>query len=103
MLYSDSIWDTTILLGVPDIMPVKGQLLIYPNPAKDHFVCSFENATFVSPKTEVYNLMGELVFPETRYSDDKIEINSSNLCSGFYIVKITDTSGTFTGKILVSK
>jgi len=103
MMYSDSLWDSSVLLGVKDVLPVKGQLYIYPNPAKDYFVCAIENTDFINPKTDVFNVLGERIIVESKLSGGKIEVSSINLSPGFYIVKIIDSGTTYTVKVLLSK
>ena len=103
MMYSDSVWDPAVLLAVQDLPSNKGQLAIYPNPAKDYFICSFENTEFVNPKTEVYDLLGRQILSETNLSFGKVIINCPDLISGFYIIKITDAGKTYAGRVLVCK
>ncbi len=103
MMYSDSLWDPGTVLSTNDIPQPKGQLYIYPNPAKDYFICTFDNTTFINPKTEVFNLLGQQLYPETQLTSGTIEVNSNNLSSGFYVVRITDAGKTYTGKVILSK
>ena len=103
MMYSDSIWDPGTILGNNDIVPNKRQLSIYPNPAKDYFICSFDNVTFANPKTEVYDLLGQQLFPDVSLNSGKVIVNSDALCNGFYMIRITDAGKTYTGKVILNK
>ena len=103
MMYSDSIWDPSILLAVQDLPSSKGQLFIYPNPTKDYFICAFENTEFINPKTEVYDLLGQQISVLAAVNDGKVIINCPNLISGFYLVRITDSGKTYTGRILLCR
>lgn len=103
MMYSDSLWDPSTVLSTNDIPQTKGQLFIYPNPAKDYFICTFDNTSFINPKTEVFNLLGQQLFPETQLTGGKIEVNTHNLSSGFYVVRITDTDKIYSGKVILTK
>ncbi len=103
MMYSDSVWDPSILLAVQDLPSTKGQLFIYPNPTKDYFICAFENTAFINPQTEVYDLLGQQIPVQTTVNDGKVIANCPNLISGFYVVRITDSGKTYTGRILLCK
>jgi hypothetical protein len=103
MMYSDSLWDLSTVLSTNNIPQPKTQLIIFPNPAKDYFICTFDNSTFVNPKTEVFDLLGRQLYPATALTGGKIEVNSSDLSSGFYVVRVTDAGKTYTGKVIVSK
>lgn len=102
MMYSDSLWDSSTVLGTTDLPAIKGQLLIYPNPAKDYFICTFDNTDFINPKTEIFNLLGQQVFPETNFTNGKVLISSNDLSKDFYIVRITDAGRTYTGKVILN-
>ena len=103
MMYSDSVWDPVVLMSIPSVPPGLNQLLIYPNPAKDYFVCSFGNNEFTSPKAEVFNLVGEQINTPVTTNGGKVEINSALLSAGFYMVKIQDEGKTYTGKIMIAR
>ncbi len=103
MIYSDSLWDPGTVLGTNDITTIKGQLLIYPNPVKDHFICSIDNTSFANPKAEIFNVMGQQVTTAILFTEGKLEVNCKDLNSGFYLVRITDGDKIYSGKIILSK
>ncbi|MDB5282946.1 MAG: hypothetical protein JWO06_2021 [Bacteroidota bacterium] len=103
MLYSDSLWDPSTLLGIENIAVPKGELLIYPNPARDYFVCALQDNEFENPKTEVFNIVGEKMRVEINLSENKILIAANDLPSGFYVVKVSDKQKIYTGKILIER
>ena len=67
---------------------------LYPNPAQD--VLSIDG---VFKSIEIYNLVGKLVLA----SDNKSEINISNLANGSYYVNILTDSAVIKKKVTVSK
>jgi hypothetical protein len=80
---------------------------VYPNPFS-----AFTNVEFslLKPsivKIDVCNFLGGTVYSETarKYSSgtNKIQINSGNLESGVYLVKLTIDNNTYTRKVSVIK
>ena len=104
MMYSDSLWDSSTLpLAIENIIIKKGELHIYPNPAKDYFVCTYENNEFLNPVTEVFNLLGERMKVDAKLVADKVVVGTAGLANGFYIVRISDRDKTYSGKILIER
>ena len=103
MMYSDSVWNPGTSLGVSDISPNKGQLVIYPNPAKDYFSVAASEGAFVNPQTRLYNLVGQEITPQTTLGFAKMDISSASLPAGFYVVRITDGDKIYVGKVSVVK
>ena len=101
LLYSDSVWDPGTTLGVVDIQMGHGLLHVYPNPARDYFVCAAEGEQFIEPKTMLYNVLGERINTEIAFADDRINVSTAGLSNGFYIVRIKDRDRAFTAKIII--
>ena len=83
LMYSDSVWNPGTSLGVTEIENKSAQLHIYPNPAKDHFVCAINDAEFKNPKLELFNVLGEKVNAEATYNGHQIIVSTDNLNNGF--------------------
>ncbi len=103
LLYSDSVWDPGTELDIRNMEEDKSGMIIYPNPAKDYFVCAVKNYNLKNPKTEVFNLLGEKVNAEMKFNSNQIAVNTNNLSNGFYIVKVSEAGKSFTGKILIER
>ncbi|MDB5282945.1 MAG: repeat protein [Bacteroidota bacterium] len=104
LMYSDSLWDPSTILNIPDILYKNGDLHIYPNPAKDYFACSMENFDFVNPKAEVFNLLGEKMNVEVRKMGfNKLVVGTITLANGLYLIRVSDSGNYFTGKVLIEK
>ena len=97
------VWDPGTSLGVTEIENKQVQLHIYPNPAKDHFVCSIENTELKNPKLELFNVLGEKVNAEASYNGHQIIVSTDNLSNGFYVIRIVDSEKAYTGKLLLQK
>jgi hypothetical protein len=71
-------------------------LAVYPNPVTD-----IVNVSYNEPITEVnvINMLGQVVISQ-KVNAEKIEINTSKLQSGSYILKVATTTGTATIKIV---
>jgi len=80
---------------------------VYPNPFADftNLVFSLNKPSVV--KVDVCNFLGKTVYSETarEYPDgnSKIQVNSGNMSSGVYLVKLTIDNQTYTRKISVAK
>ena len=104
LMYSDSNWDPGAQpLAVKDVTPDNPNMRIYPNPARDYFVCSSANGAFINPRVDVYDLLGEKVNVGVQLSDGNVVVNTEQLSSGFYLVRITDAGKTYPGKVLVGR
>ena len=97
VMYSDSMWDQGTTLGTIEIPASSNQVHVYPNPAKEYFVCTPENAEFINPKTEIYNVLGQNMRAEITFANNKITVSTAMLSSGFYVVRITDEGKTYVG------
>ena len=60
--------------------------LIYPNPASDKLTVEANEAI---GNVEIYNLMGTLVYSQKDCAN-KVEINTSDLQSGIYFIRLTN-------------
>ena len=60
--------------------------LIYPNPVNDKLTIEAQEAI---GNVEIYNLMGTLVYSQ-KDCDNKVEINTSDLQSGIYFIRLTN-------------
>jgi len=103
LMYSDSMWDPGTVLGVADIPASSNNLKIFPNPAKDYFVCAPENTEFINPKAEVYNVLGQNMQAEITYANNKITVSTSSLTNGFYVLRIMDMGKIYTGKVVIQR
>ena len=104
MMYSDSAWNPgTATLGITSVEPANRQLRIYPNPARDYVTCASPQQDFVNPQTELFDVLGEKMNVETSLNNHQVNINTSQLSNGFYVVRIVQQGQIFTGKVLVEK
>lgn len=70
---------------------------IYPNPVKN--VLSIPGFKHKCIKTEMYDITGKLVKTTVPGRDDNLEINTSDINPGFYLLKIITAKKVFSAKI----
>ncbi|MBQ0769440.1 MAG: T9SS type A sorting domain-containing protein [Bizionia sp.] len=76
---------------------------IYPNPNNGQFIISFSRS-LKNPKVQVFDIHGRLVFEQVNSaSKQKIDVSSSVLEEGVYIVRVTTESTIIDKKIIIRK
>jgi hypothetical protein len=103
LMYSDSDWDPSTVLDTTTIIPNESQFRIFPNPAKNYFVCAGEYREFISPQTEIYNILGERMSAITTFANNKVTVATSSLSNGFYVVRIIDGDITYTARVIIDQ
>jgi hypothetical protein len=95
-----------IIIGVNELAKNDIQLNLFPNPTTDvcHLNYTLKNDEYV--KVSVYNMMGELVYIETKNVNagnvDHL-LNISNLRSGNYSVQVSFKNNSVTKKLTIIK
>jgi hypothetical protein len=77
---------------------------IAPNPANDYFVIDINTLSNDRLNLEISNIEGKVVFSKSLNTNGNriLEtINTSNLTSGMYLVKISNGSQSSTNKVIV--
>lgn len=76
---------------------------IFPNPAVDSFVVSFQNK-IVDAKIQIYNAEGKKVLSK-KVKSDSVEFKTTKFCAGTYIIDIFDniTSRKYSAKLFITK
>ncbi|MBX7052628.1 MAG: T9SS type A sorting domain-containing protein [Flavobacteriales bacterium] len=86
---------------IDDIIQVKestsGYLLVYPNPAQDHFTIQSEQ---IIKGLELFDTSGRMILKSSPHTYI-IEIHPECIAQGFYHIKITTTKGVFTKNIQI--
>lgn len=87
---------TVIPVGVPET-PTEAKIAMYPNPATDHLnIASTEEIIEI----QIFNYLGQNVLNQT-VGSEKYNLNTSNLSTGMYSVKVKTLSGESTTKIMI--
>lgn len=87
--------------NIDDIIRVKestsGFLLVYPNPARDHFTIQSE---YIIKGLELFDASGRMILKSAPHSHI-IEIHHEGIAQGFYHIKISTTQEVFTKNIQI--
>lgn len=85
------------------IMDAKGKLNldIFPNPAKENTVIKLTTLSVSKATAKVLNINGQTVVNETTIDGNSLEINTSVLPKGLYIVEIVQDENIIRKKLIV--
>jgi hypothetical protein len=70
-----------------------GNLLLYPNPAKNSFSVSLAQGTGQIQSIELYDVIGEKVKTAASNNSSDVNVDVSNLSAGVYFVQINTVNG----------
>lgn len=77
-----------------------GQISVYPIPSKGQFTIT--SKTEMNGSIELFNLNGQKIHSENVKGETKKDVTIKNLSSGIYILKITNNSVVYSGKISIA-
>lgn len=80
---------------------LKHNISIYPNPATDQLIVSFDFETSTA-SLNIYNNAGALIYNTDEILSSQISINLNNFAAGIYYIKVNNLD-QFTGLIFVKK
>jgi hypothetical protein len=86
-------------VGINEMAALSNKLIVWPNPAADHFYFSAGNNNPVR-EVRIYDLRGSLVL-EMKSSEIK-EADCSLLSNGMYVLTVIAEKGIFQEKLLIS-
>jgi len=77
------------------------KILVYPNPARNHFTLEFPDSMQGNVQVEVYSSTGQQVYTENKNGHSPIQIPCNQWSSGIYIVKAVSKEQVFQVKLVV--
>jgi len=93
-------------VGIHELSDI-GQISVYPNPAKEYAVVSFENEKFALVEISIFNLAGKRVYTKKSTGLDSgkhdLKINTSEFAAGNYNVMINLNGEILNKKLIVIK
>jgi hypothetical protein len=93
---------TTSTVGIDEADATSG-VMIYPNPAVDHFTIEFNQGTNPAAVLELYDIIGKKIYSESLDKGLKrYTVNMRDLPAGVYIYKLRSEGHERTGKIIKS-
>ncbi len=90
---------------IPSEVSLQKDIFIYPNPTNKYINLIFNNINYELSNISIYNLVGKKYNLENyiKVGLNKIQLNTSNLKTGLYILEIiTDDNTVITKKIMIS-
>ena len=79
----------------------------YPNPAQDRLTVRTQLASTAPMRVVVLDLLGKTVLsttvPTAQMQQAGVELNTSHLATGLYVVRVTTTDGSFTTKVTIQR
>ena len=85
--------------GIPEIA-ANSSIIVYPNPANTSFEITTDNKQIIK-KIEIYSIEGKLI-NEQNFTENNVKVNSSQLPTGLYIIKVQTNKEQFCKKLLIS-
>jgi extracellular elastinolytic metalloproteinase len=77
----------------------------YPNPAQDRLTVRTQLASAAPMRVVVLDLLGKTVLsttvPTAQMQQKGVELNTSHLSTGLYVVRVTTTDGSYTTKVTI--
>jgi extracellular elastinolytic metalloproteinase len=96
---------TAIALATKNGATVSSALEAFPNPAQDRLTVRTQLSSTAPMQVAVLDLLGKTVLqataPAAQMQQAGIELNTSRLAAGLYVVRVTTTAGTYTAKVTI--
>ena len=95
-----------IILGSTNGVATRGALEAYPNPASDLITVRTQLSSTNAMQVAVLDMMGKIVVrsisvPAARMQQNGVELNTSSLAAGLYVVRVTTNEGIYTTKVTI--
>ncbi|RZL15931.1 MAG: T9SS type A sorting domain-containing protein, partial [Hymenobacter sp.] len=94
-----------IVLANQNGVTTSASLEAFPNPAQDRLTVRTQLASAAPMQVTVLDLMGKAVLrttvPTAQMQQNGVELNTSSLATGIYVVRVNTTEGSFTTKVTI--
>lgn len=77
---------------------------LYPNPATDNVKVAIVSSESAKASLTIFNIMGQIVYSENvalNEGENLLNVNTSNMNAGIYMVNVKTSKGTSTQKLIV--
>ncbi|WP_051719116.1 M36 family metallopeptidase [Hymenobacter sp. IS2118] len=97
-----------IVLSNKNGIVTRGALEAYPNPAQDLLTVRTQLNSVVPMQVTVLDLLGKVVMrtisvPAAQMRQNGVALNTSQLASGIYVVRVTSSEGTMSTKVSIQR
>jgi hypothetical protein len=89
--------DYQLTTGYPSIDNNFAEIIVFPNPAKDHIIIRIDT----NSKVTIYNISGQKVLEQFIFGKIKTRIDVSLLVKGMYVGIINNESSHKTFKLII--
>ena len=83
-----------------DVEDLESKIILFPNPSNNFFTVKRQNSNLLY--YELVNSFGKIVIQRTLESKNNFQINTENLYSGIYTLKIQENNQVYYKKIIVN-
>ncbi len=95
-------FDTTVVTGTNEIENFDNRILLFPNPATNHFTIALESDNKKAEVT-IADITGKIVYTTNANETHKIEVNTSEFAEGIYVVHIQSADFIGMKRLIVIK
>ena len=86
-------------VGIEELRINNGELIIYPNPAKDEL--RVENGELKMEKINIYNAVGQIMMEVSNINSTSYRLNVEKFNSGLYFISVQTANGVVNEKFVV--
>lgn len=91
------------VVGIEELNATELGVSVFPNPAKDVFVVSFDTHVEGNVGVELIDMQGRAVLQQRSILNDNIKLDVSNMQPGMYLLRLNTESGiTATKRLLIT-
>jgi hypothetical protein len=99
------IFNVAITVSIEELMGISN-LTIYPNPASEAAIVSFENTTGTSFDLQLVDQLGRVIMSQNNIQSmgsNLVNIDLTNLSGGLYSIQLTSNQNTISKRLIVRK
>ena len=99
------IFNVAITVSIEELMGISN-LTIYPNPASEAAIVSFENTTGTSFDLQLVDQLGRVIMSQNNIQSmgsNLVNIDLTNLSGGMYSIQLTSNQNTISKRLIVRK
>ena len=97
--FTFAVSESSVLSTKDSFLRLENKLSIYPNPAITNVIVSIENQQI--QKLDIYNVLGKKVISRQIKKQNSVEINTSHLSKGVYLVKVKSDNNIISKKLII--
>jgi len=101
-LFSESVWDSSVILSNKTVEPENDNLHIFPNPANSRVKCTLSESSGPMVQPALFNMLGQKVEVAYTINQSSIEFSTQQLASGMYVLQVQLAGKIFSGRLLVA-